>query len=339
MDRQKHERRIIFSLIVFFVVIVIGILGYMFIEGYSLREALYMTVITISTVGYGLVKPLSEFGTYFTVILIITSFIILAFVVQNLVSFLIDSDLRVYIKKRRMEKLVKKLKNHVIVCGYGKNGHHAVEELLLHNETVVVVEQQHNIIVEGEFLNRENLYFIEGDATVEEVLIAANIEKAKALITTLPTDADNVFVVLTARELNPKLTIISRANEERTDSKLRRAGADFVIMPDHVGGHRMGKLVSQPDVIEFLDYLMIKSGNTVNIEVIPCEQLPPEYMGKTIAELDIRKNTGANVIGIKQADGTFVFNPSPKEKIGTGTKLFVLGTPEQIKKLVEIYKQ
>ena len=238
-----------------------------------------------------------------------------------------------------MEKVVKRLKNHVIVCGYGKNGIHAVEELLLHGEIVVVVEKKHNIIVREEFHNKENLYFIEGDATDDNILLSANIQKAKALISTLPIDADNVFVVLTARELNPKLLIISRANEEHTDSKLRRAGADYIIMPDHIGGHRMGKLVSQPDVLEFLDYIMVKSGNTVSLKSISCENLPPAFMGKTINELDIRRRTGANVIGLKLRDGTYIFNPAPNERIERGSRLFVLGTPEQIEKLIKIYKE
>jgi voltage-gated potassium channel len=310
----------------------------MLIEGYSFKDALYMTIITVTTVGFGLIQPLSPAGTYFTVLLIVTSFILIAFVIQNIISILIDTDLRLFIKHLRMEKLVKRLHDHVVVCGYGKNGHHAVEELLLHGEVVVVVEKEHTVIAQHEFHKKENLYFIEGDATQDEILQAANVQNARALIAALPVDADNVFVVLTARELNPKMLIISRASDEQSDSKLRRAGADYVIMPDHIGGHRMGKLVSQPDVLEFLDYIMVKSGNSVSIESIPCEQLPREYIGKTIGQLDIRRKTGANVIGLKLFNGTYIFNPSPDERIEPGGRLFVLGTPEQIEKLIKLYK-
>ena len=338
MEIKKLRRRVVVSVVALFSIVLTGITGYMLIEGYSFKQALYMTVITISTVGFGLVKPLSTAGTYFTILLIITSFVLIAFILQSLISILIDTDFRLFIKRLRMEKLVKRLKDHVIVCGYGKNGHHAVEELLLHGEIVVVIERDHSVIAEHEFHKKENLYFIEGEATDDETLQSANIQKAKALIATLPVDADNVFVVLSARELNPSLLIISRARDEQSDSKLRRAGADFVIMPDHIGGHRMGKLVSQPDVLEFLDYIMVKSGNTVNIESIPCEKLPREYMGKTIGELDIRRNTGANVIGLKLKDGRYIFNPAPEERIEAGSRLFVLGTPEQIEKLIKLYK-
>ncbi len=338
MEIRKIRRRIVISAAALFSIILTGITGYMLIEGYSLKEALYMTIITISTVGFGLVRPLSSTGVYFTVFLIITSFVLIAFILQSVISILIDTDFRLFIKRLRMEKLVRRLKDHVIVCGYGKNGHHTVEELLLHGELVVVVEKDHSTISHHEFHRKENLYFIEGDATHDETLLSANVQKAKALVTTLPVDADNVFVVLTARELNPGILIVSRASDEQSDSKLRRAGANYVIMPDHIGGHRMGKLVSQPDVLEFLDYLMAKSGNTVSIESILCEKLPPEYMGKTIGELDIRRNTGANVVGLKLQDGTYIFNPSPNERLDMGSRVFVLGTPEQIEKLIKIYK-
>ncbi len=330
MDNRKRNR-IYYSLAVFIIVVGGGIAGFMIIEGYTFIEALYMTIITISTVGYGLVRPLSETGIWFTSMLIIVSFIILGVVIRNIASYLLDGEFRKIIKKRRMERQLSKLNNHVIVCGYGRNGHHAVEELLLHDEKVVVIEKDHEIVLENEHLLK-NLYFVEGDATDEDTLLMANVEHAKALITTMPNDAENVFVVLTARQFNPDLLIISRASDDHSDTKLRRAGANFVIMPDSVGGHRMAKLVSQPDVIEFLDYLMIKSGNTVNIEEIPCELLPEEFIDKTLGELDVRRTTGANVIGMKLPDGTYLFNPAASTKITRNAKLFVLGTPEQVRK-------
>ncbi len=311
----------------------------MVIEGYSFLEALFMTIITVSTVGYGVVKPLSETGIFFTTLLIIFSFVILAVVVENIASYFLDEDLRKLIKYRRMRKTLQKISGHVIVCGYGRNGRHAVEELLLHDETVVVIEQKHNVIVENELEHNDDIYLIEGDATNEETLLAANVKQAKALITTLPIDADNVFVVLTAREFNPDMLIISRASDDRSESKLRRAGANYVILPDSVGGHRMGKLVSQPEVIEFLDYLMLKSGETVNLEKISCDELPKEYIDKTLAELDVRRRTGANVVGIKMPDGQYIFNPSPDIKIRRNSVLFVLGTPQQVAKLKQILKE
>jgi voltage-gated potassium channel len=334
--RNKKSKRLINSLFLFLLIIFFGITGYMSIEGYSFLQALYMTIITISTVGYGVVRPLSKTGTVFTVLLIIFSFTSIGVILQNIVSFFFDEELRKIIKRRRMERELKKLQGHVVVCGFGRNGRHAVEELLLRKEHIVIIEKNHEKLIDSQLLLYKNIYVLEGDATNEEILKAANVAAAKALITTLPVDADNVFVVLTAKELNPNLRIISRAADEHSESKLRRAGADYVIMPDTVGGHRMGKLVSQPDVIEFLDYLLIKSGDTVNIEEIPCNQLPKEFIGRSLSELDVRRRTGANIIGMKLPDGSYVFNPSAETKILRDSKLFVVGTPEQVKKLKQL---
>ncbi len=336
MNIKKKRRQLIISILSFFAIVLGGIIGYMLIEGYSFLEALFMTIITISTVGYGIVKPLSERGVFFTTALIILSLIFLALIIENIASSLLDEEIQHYIKKRRMKRKLEKLHNHVIVCGYGRNGKHTVEELLLQNEKVVIVEQEHQIILDNHLEHIDNLYVVEGDATNEETLITANIKEAKALITTLPADADNVFVVLSAKELNPDILVISRASNDRSESKLRRAGAKYVIMPDSVGGHRMGKLVSQPEVIEFIDYLLIKSGQTVNLEKILVEDLPQSYVNKTLGELNIRHRSGANVIGIKFHDGTYIFNPGADVKLTPKSVLFVLGSPQQVSKLKEI---
>ncbi len=338
MKIHRKQRKLIYSVVVLFVLIIAGVLGYMLIEGYSFIEALFMTIITISTVGYGVVKPLSEAGILFSTFLIIFSLILIAIIIENFVSTLLDEEVQRMIKNKKMRRKLQKLSDHVIVCGYGRNGRHAVEELLLHNEKVVVIELKPEIIVDNELDTNEKIYTIHGDATNEETLLSANIKAAKALITTLPNDSDNVFVVLTAREFNPDILIISRASDDRSESKLRRAGANYVILPDSVGGHRMGKLVSQPEVIEFLDYLMLKSGETVNLEQIYCNDLPPVYIDKTLAELDVRRRSGANVIGIKLPDGRYIFNPGPDVKIQKNSILFVIGTPKQIAQLKEILK-
>ncbi len=338
MKIHRKQRKLIYSVVVLIALIFVGVLGYMTIEGYSFIEALFMTIITISTVGYGVVRPLSEAGILFSTLLIIFSLILIALIIENFAATLLDEEVQRMIKNKRMKRKLQKLSNHVIVCGYGRNGKHAVEELLLHNEKVVVIELKHETIVENELDINEKVYAIEGDATNEETLLNANIKQAKALITTLPNDSDNVFVVLTAREFNPGILIISRASDDRSESKLRRAGANYVILPDSVGGHRMGKLVSQPEVIEFLDYLMLKSGETVNLEQIYCNDLPSVYIDKTLAELDVRRRSGANVIGIKLPDGRYIFNPGPDVKIQKNSILFVIGTPKQIAQLKEILK-
>jgi voltage-gated potassium channel len=181
----------------------------------------------------------------------------------------------------------------------------------------------------------EQLY-VQGDASSEEVLDIAQIRKAKALITALPNDADNMFVVLTAREMNPSLKIISRASDFRSDVKLRRAGATNVIMPDRIGGQRMAKLVTQPDVVEFVEYILLQRSRDVQLLEITCSNLAKCNYRKTIRELRLREKSGANLIGIKTNEGAYIFNPSPDIEITPEDKLFVLGTPGQLTKFEEI---
>jgi voltage-gated potassium channel len=226
------------SLLLF--VIVTGIVGFSLIEHYNFTDALFMTIITISTVGFKEVEPLSPQGMYFTAFLIIVSFGIFAYAVTTLTRYVIDGEFRHYYKSNKVRRKIKSLKNHVIVCGYGRNGQQAVQELLEHNASIVVVEREEEVL--DKILEIPDLLYVQGDSTQDETLDACNVKSAKALISALPLDSDNLYVVLSARELNPDLTIISRASDEQSNRKLKRAGATNVIMPDKIGGQRMAKL-------------------------------------------------------------------------------------------------
>jgi len=209
----------------------------------------------------------------------------------------------------------------------------------MHNEKVIVIENTERIIedeVNEDILKNKNFVHVHGDAVHEEVLLKCKIENAKALITTLPSDADNLFIVLTARDFNKEMTIISRASEDHSDKKLKRAGATNVIMPDKVGGTRMAKLVSQPDVIEFIESILLRSGVDVNIEELSCSKLDSDKLNKSIKDLNIRKVSGANLIGLKTKDNEFIYNPSPDLIITAHDKLFIMGTSDQIDLLVNI---
>jgi voltage-gated potassium channel len=230
-----------------------------------------------------------------------------------------------------VDKEIQKLENHIIVCGYGRNGMQACQQLGSQNEKFVAIERNQQIIAS---MRDEGVLFIEGDATEDEVLMAAGILKAKALISALPDDAANVFVVLTARGINPKLKIISRASEEGAELKLKRAGADNVIMPDKIGGTHMASLVVKPDVLEFLDYITERVN--IKLEEILFSKLPEAMKNKSIRELEVRNKTGANIIGIKTSKGDYMINPSPEIIMEPGAKLFVLGTQEQVSKFKEI---
>jgi len=314
--------------------IVIGTVGYHLIEGWEIIDCLYMTIITIATVGFKEVGPLSTGGKIFTMGLIVTSLGSLAYVGTSIARFVFDGDLANYIKTYRVDKKIAKLKNHVIIVGYGRNGEQAAVELADHGVEFVIVDRRDNVIsrVRG---NRELLY-IKGDATHEEVLEQAGIYDARALIATTPNDADNVFVVLTARSMNPGLTVISRASEIGSQMKLKRAGATNVIMPERIGGQRMAKLVHQPDVVEFLEYVLLQKTKDVSLEEISCRNLAQQYVGKSIFDLQIRAISGANVIGIKTGGARYIFNPDPKMIVSRNDHLFVLANPGQIKKLKEM---
>lgn len=306
----------------------IGIGGYSLIEGYNLEDAIYMTVITIATVGFSEVQPLSSAGRMFTVGLILTSFGTFAYAISQITRYVIDGELEQYLYQYRVVRNISKLEGHTIICGYGRNGRQAVKTLLDHNETVVVVEKNPEMI--ARIKDEEKFLYFEGDASVDKTLLDAGLKSAKALITTLPNDADNLFVTLSARVLNPKIKIISRASEENSDSKLRHAGVSNVIMPDKVGGAHMAQLVVKPDVVEFMDILTGQAASKVHLEEIDSNDLPVEFIDQTIATLDIRKRFGANIIGFKNSGGNYQFNPPADAILEANTKLFVLGDHEQI---------
>lgn len=334
--KEGQVKHIIIGVLLLVTIIFIGVLGYMALEGFTFTEALFMTVITISTVGYEEVHQLDDPGMIFTSVLIIFSFGVFIYVVTSFTRFLIEGVFRNYYKDNKVKKRVQRLKDHVIVCGFGRNGRQAAVELIDHNKKFVIVDNGHSRV---DVIREETDYlYVEGDATQEETLEAAMISTASALITAMPNDADNLFVVLTARQMNQELKIISRASEEKSDTKLRRAGADNVIMPDRIGGQRMAKLVVQPDVVEFLEYIMLQSSNDVNLEELSCQNLAFCFINKSIKELGVRNVTGANIVGLKK-DNTYIFNPTPDVILSASDQLFVLGDPVQLDKLRQLLEK
>ena len=315
-------------------IIAIGTIGYMWLSGYNLIDALYMTVITVTTVGFGELKPFSPEEKIFTIFLILTSIMIFGYAVSAFSEYLVSGKLFEKLKHRRVEKQIGHLKGHTIVCGYGRNGKQAILKLGNYNKKFVVVEKKKEVIAN---LDAQGILNIEGDATLDETLQKAGIEKAAFLITALPSDADNLFVVLTASQLNKDCVIISRAGDESSYKKLKFAGANNVIMPDKLGGDHMASLVTTPDVIEFVDRLTIEGETTANLEEIAVNDLPEKYINKTILDLDLRKQTGCTVIGFRNPDKEYLINPEANIKLVADSQLIVLGRPEQIIKLREIF--
>jgi voltage-gated potassium channel len=308
----------------------------MIIENYRFLDAFYMTIITVATVGFEEVHPLSDSGRLFTIFLIVTSFGTFAYALTSISKYVMDGEFNQQFKNYKLSSAIDKLEDHVIICGFGRNGKQAAHVLKKHDKRFVVIEKAKDLVAAVNHKYADLV--LEGDSTNDEVLIKAGIYKAKALITTLPVDADNLFIVLSAKSLNPKLTIISRASEENSDKKLKIAGADNVIMPDKLGGAHMASLVMKPDVMEFIDFITGQGGDNIRLEEITFENLSQTYKNKTIRDLEVRNKSGANIIGFKTAQGEYIINPSADTKIIPDAKLFVLGTADQILKLKELFE-
>lgn len=301
----------------------------MIIEKSNLLDALFMTTISITTVGYGEVIPLSDAGKWFTIFLLITSWGTFAFAISRITQFVISGEINHYFKLRKLMKDINQLKDHVILCGYGRNGHQAARILEAHRVPFIVIEKDEHLMQKVE-AEGEKLLHLEGDSTDDDMLRMAGIDRAKALITTLPVDAQNVFIVLSARALNPHIQIISRASEASSVSKLKKAGANNVIMPDYIGGTHMATLVSKPDVVEFIDILSSEEGNSIHIESVEYDHLPALIRDASLREVMLWNKTGVNCIGVKDTDGKFLINPPDDIIIKPGMKVLVLGTRQQI---------
>lgn len=288
-----------------------------------------MTTIAITTVGFGEVKPLTNVGRLFTVFLLITSWVTFAWAIARITQFVVTGEINKYFKMRKIMKTITQLNRHVILCGFGRNGQQAARTLKNHNMPFVVIEKEEHSL-EKALPDFPELVYLIGDGTDDDLLKEAGIEKAIALITALPVDADNVFIVLSARALNHKLQIISRASDETSIPKLRKAGADNVIMPDKIGGSHMATLVSKPDVVEFMDFLSSEDGESVNMESVPYELLPPGIKNKPLRVVMEWNKTGVNCLGIKNREGKFIINPPDDTLITEGCKVIVFGTRTQI---------
>lgn len=314
-------------------VIFFGILGYRFIADYTWIDAVYMTIITMATVGFKEVQPLDDTAKIFTVVLISASVFILGFAISVITEYVLGRNSMQLLKKKRVKNKIKNLSNHVIVCGFGRNGMQAAERLKAYKRPFVVIERERDIIerYEGEVL------FVEGDASADEVLQEAGIDHAQYLIVALPDDAANLFVVLSARQLNEKLFIISRASLVNSQKKLQLAGANKVIMPDKIGGDHMASLVVMPDLITFMDKLSVEGEHTTNLEEVPIEDFSDQMDCNSLRDLDLRRRTGCTIIGYIAPNGDYIINPEADMELEPKSKVIVLGRPEQIRKLNEMF--
>ena len=316
----------------------VGIGGFMWIEKFNFIDALYMTMITVSTVGFGELHPMSPLGRLFVSFYIFFNLLMLAYLLSVLTTYIFDGGLRNMFAMLRNDQEIRSYSDHVIVCGFGRNGRKAFQELRASGAKVVVVEQNENLLKEELDTSPDGIAAVYGDATLDDSLRAAGVERARALITTLPKDADNVFVALTARELSPSITIVARASLKSSETKLIRAGADSVVMPDEIGGSHMANLIMRPEVIRFLDMISGLGPHRLRLEELRTEEMRPELRGRSIRELDVRSRTGATVIGLRHQSGEFTISPPADIVPGPGDVFLFLGTEEQIVKLMDAFR-
>ncbi len=314
-----------------FAVLAAGVLGYSLIEDYTFLESFYMTVITLSTVGFKEVRPLSDGGQVFTAFLIISSFGIFAYAISVVTRSVLSGELGSYYKVYRLQNQIEKLEGHIIICGFGRNGRRAAKKLQAYKQDFVIIENDEDII--EQYLKGENMLFIKGDATADDILISAGMYRAKSIITTLSKDADNLYVVISARQLNKQINIISRAANVSTEKKLKAVGADHVVMPEGVGGAHMATLVMSPNIVEFLEFISVEGSSSINLEEIEVSQITGSSESMPLKDLALRQKTGCTIIGLKTPEGKYIINPGADTVLTHHSKLFVLGKPEEIKDL------
>jgi voltage-gated potassium channel len=318
------------------VVCALGTAGYYVIGGgeWLLEDCLYMVLITITSVGYGEVLPLvsTESGRVFTMALLLAGMGVSFYFLSALTAFIIEGDLREALWRRRMLKRLAHFDGHYIVCGIGRTGMHVTEELMHANCQVVVIDTEQRQLDELQKLYGAKLVAIEGDATDDRILKDAGIERAKGLVTALKQDQDNLYVSLSARQLNRELRIVSRANADRVTAKLQQAGADAIVSPTHIGGRRMAHELLRPTVVGFLDFISRDVRRSLDIEELEIPAKSP-LVGVTLATSKIRQRSAALVLAVIGRDGEPKYNPPPDQKLDVGMTLIVMGEPDQLERL------
>lgn len=326
------HKRIFFIPLLLILILLAGTIGYIIIEDMTFIDALYMTVITLATVGFREVKELSQEGKIFTIILILSGFGVFTYALTIGARIIIEGEIKEVFKKRKMRKKVEALSDHYIVCGYGRMGSIIVKELLANKMPVVIIEKNPSNLPEN-----DNITYFAGDATNDEILKLAGIDRAKGLITVLPSDAENLYVVLSARELNSNLFIVARAVEKEAEPKLKRAGANRVVSPYFIGGLRIAHTVLRPNVVDFLEFATSSEYVEIQIEEVDIAPNSP-LIGKSIAQSGIGRDLGIIIIGIRRADGRMKFNPNSQTIIKEGDTLIVLGQTENLSRLENLAK-
>jgi len=328
----RFPNRLLFAFLSLLALIVVGTSGYHWLERMTIVDSLYMTVITISTVGFGEVRELTAYGRIFTIGLIIGGGGIAAYSLSVTAEFFMSGEWSKYLATRRSSRMLSKVSDHVIVCGFGRVGRRVCDELTQEGVPFIVIDTRPERIEHAE----EHGYMaVLGNAASDSMLLAAGIEKARALVACVNSDAENVFIILTARSMNPNLQIIARANYEDSEPKMIRAGANRTIVPYTISGKRMVTMLVRPSVADFLDEVAQVGGMELLIEQIKIEADSP-LAGKTLSEMNIRSEQGVTVLAIRSEDGQFDTHPGPNTLITANCLLLVLGMRDELRDMMKV---
>ena len=329
---RESLRKMLYPLLVVAVVVMTGTLGYTLLEGWPVFDSFYMTIITLSTIGYGEVHQMDSTGRAFTVFLIFIGVGTAAYAIKTATKLMLEGELKDIFGRKKLETTIKNLKGHYIVCGFGRMGRLICKELARKPVPFVVIERDAPAISEAD---REKYLIIEGDADRDEVLIEAGIKEAAGLITIVSSDADNLYIVLSARGLNPDLYIVARAGNEGSEQKLLRAGASKVISPYLIGADRMAQAMLRPAVVDFIEFATQSENLELQMEEVTLKK-GSSLSGLAINQCGIRQDLGIIIVAIKRADRSMEFNPNPTSILNEGDCLIALGRPKQLKALEEI---
>lgn len=332
MDPVRHLKISIFVLLM---LVSVGTSGYVVIEGWSFLDALYMTVITLGTVGFREIHDLSDHGKIFTMLMIVVGVSVIGYIVGSLAQIMFEGQIQRIMGRKRVEKMIDSLKEHYIICGYGRIGSLICKEFKSNEVEFVIVEKNSET---SEKLDEEGYLHMRGDATLDETLLKAGIKRAKGLISVVTSDTENVYITLTARGLNPDLYILARSGEEGSDIKLKRAGANKVVSPYIIGGSRMAQSVLRPNVVDFIEIATGSEHMDLQMEEIAIPD-HSAFAGETLVSSGFRKEIGVIIVGIKKSHGKMVFNPHSQSKIEGGDTLIVLGEPPSIAKLEDLVER
>jgi voltage-gated potassium channel len=324
--------RLKISLFLLLVIIGFGTTGYATIEGWSVFEAFYMTLITISSVGFGEIHPLSTTGRVLTIVIIISGISVLTYSLGQVARIFVEGELRQILGRRKLEKQIAELKDHYIICGFGRIGGIIAKELTAENIPIVVIEQEPQRI---EQLEACHYLYLNMDATADTTLIKAGLHSAKGLVTAVSSDADNVFIALSAKGLRPDIFILARASDTKNEDKLLRAGASRVVCPYEMGGRRMAEILSRPTVVDFIENTMVNSELDLKMEEAVIG--PSSYLiGKTIMTSNLRQDFGVIIVAIKKATNEMIYNPMPSEILDAGDVVVVIGKKDGLRRMADI---